>query len=595
MKQENIRNFAIISHIDHGKSTLADRMLEITGTVEKRKMKERFLDSLEAEREHGVTIKMQAARMEYQFEKETYILNLIDTPGHVDFGYEVSRALAACEGALLLVDASQGIQAQTLSTASKAISQGVTLIPVINKIDLPNADVLRVTEQLTEVFGFHKEDILKLSAKTGEGVHDLLTLIVKKIKPPSGDSTGSLRALVFDTVYSSHKGVIAYVKVVDGTLNKSNNIFLMRGKVKGKPLELGVIREGFVPQEKLSAGEVGYIATGFKNINKCRVGDTVTLSDFPATVPLAGYQYIKPLVFASLFPVDSDDYESFSDALEKLALNDSSLEYRKENSSALGFGYRVGFLGSFHAEIIKERLEKEFLLDLIITYPTVSYNVVLIDGSEIAITSPVELPEVTKIKEVREPWVRVTIMTPVDYLSAITQLISKYRGLMVKVEDVKRQLLLNCEIPLAEIVINFHDDLKSLSAGYASFDYELINHRPVDLVRVDILVHKEMVPPFSRLVVRDQAEKVGRKVVETLKVVLPKQQFAIPIQAAIGGKVLARETLSAYRKDVTAKLYGGDRTRKDKLLKKQVRGKKRMREMGNVQIPKEAFYQVMKS
>ena len=591
--QENIRNFAIISHIDHGKSTLADRLIEYTSAVEARRMQDRFLDNLDLEREHGVTIKMQAVRMEHTVAEETYTLNLIDTPGHVDFGYEVSRALAACEGALLLIDASQGIQAQTLSNAYKALEEDVVLIPVINKIDLPSADPERIAGQFVDMFGFTRDEILQVSGKTGDGVEELLAALIERIPAPAGDPTAPLKALVFDTMYHQHRGVLAYVRVVDGVLASDEKISFMKGGASGKPVEVGVIQDGFHAVPTLRAGEVGYIATGFKEIQLCEVGDTVTHVTHAATESLPGYEKVKPMVYASLFPVDGDDYESFRDALEKLALNDAALEYRAENSAALGFGFRVGFLGTFHAEIIKERLEHEFDLDLIITYPTVEYYLTMTDGSEHTITSPADLPESSKVSAVREPWVTITMLTPATYLSPLTQVVTSYRGSVRSVQDTHAQLTLTCELPLAEIITNFHDEIKSVSSGYASFDYELIAPREVDLVKVDILVHHEPVPPFARLVVREHADRVGRSVVEKLKDILPRQQFAIPLQAAIGGKIIARETISAYRKDVTAKLYGGDRTRKDKLLKKQAKGKKRMKQMGNVAIPKEAFFKVL--
>lgn len=593
--QQHIRNFAIISHIDHGKSTLADRLLEITGTVEKRLMRDRFLDSLDLEREHGVTIKMQAARMEYVFNGQNYVLNLIDTPGHVDFGYEVSRALAACEGALLLVDATQGIQAQTVSTAYKALDQKVTLIPVINKIDLPNAEIERARQELVDLFGFKEEEILLVSGKTGEGVESLLKATIERVPAPQGDADQPLRALIFDSVYSQHRGVIAYLRVMEGEFPADQKFLFMKGKVTARPVELGVIRGRREEVKSLSAGEVGYLATGLKDISRCKVGDTITLADHPASESLPGYKQVKPMVFASLFPVDGDDYIAFREALEKLVLNDSSLSYVAENSPALGFGFRVGFLGTFHAEIIKERLEREFNLDLIITFPTVAHEVELTTSEVVEISSPADLPDLTKIKEIKEPWTKVIIMTPADYLSAVSQLMANYRGVITAVHDSHQHLTINCELPLSEIVTNFHNDLKSLSSGYASFDYEVIGFRPVDLVKVDILVHHEPAVPLSRLIVREKAEAVGRRMVEKLKDVLPRGQFAVPLQAAIGGKIIARETLPAYRKDVTAKLYGGDRTRKDKLLKKQAKGKKRMETMGKVTIPKEAFFEVLKA
>lgn len=590
METSNIRNFAIISHIDHGKSTLADRLLEITGTIEPRKMRDRVLDSLDLEREHGVTIKMQARRMEYS----PYILNLIDTPGHVDFGYEVSRALAACEGALLLVDATQGIQAQTLSTAYKALDLDVTLIPVINKIDLPNADVNKVIREFTEMFGFRESEIIKVSAKTGENLDVLLKAIIERVPPPSGEPTNPLKALVFDSIFSQHRGVIAFVRVMEGTLLDSDSVLFMETGDSGKPIEIGIVGADFTSVGKLGPGEVGYVATGFKDTSAVRVGDTITTKSNPAISALPGYKKSSPMVFASLFPVEANDFVDFREALEKLSLNDSSLTYTPENSIALGAGFRIGFLGTFHAEIIKERLEREFNLDLIITIPTVEYHVILTNGRQELISSPSDLPDVTAIKEIKEPWVKMTILTPNEYLSQISQLISRYRGQIASVHDSQNYLTIMAEMPLGEIITNFHDDLKSVTSGYASFDYEVLDFRTVDLVRMDVLVHHEVVPPFSRLVVRSNAEYVGRMMVEKLKDVLPRANFAIPLQAVIGGKVLARETLPAFRKDVTAKLYGGDHTRKDKLLKKQAKGKKRMASMGSVDIPKEAFFDVLK-
>lgn len=590
MNQEKIRNFAIISHVDHGKSTLADRFLELTGTINPRKMRERFLDKLPMERERGVTIKLQAIRMEWQ----GHILNLIDTPGHTDFSYEVSRALAACEGALLLVDASQGIQAQTLSHAYRAIEHGLVLIPVVNKMDLRNAQIEQTKQEFVETLRFKEEEVLYSSGKTGEGIKALLDAIIRRIPLPSGNKDKPLKALVFDSFYSSHQGVVSYIRVVEGKIKRNEKIKFMSSNVSGKPLDIGVIREEFSPAEKLEAGEVGYMATGFKEVSKCPVGDTITTFLAPAQEALPGYKKLKPMVYASLFPVDSDDYQEFREALERLALNDASLEYTPESSRALGFGFRVGFLGTFHAEIIKERLEWEFGQEVILTSPSVKYKIKMKNGEEVFINSVADFPDPSKTSSIFEPWMKVSLLSPEKYISSLTKLIQSHRGILLEVESLKTRVRLHCELSLPEIIVKFHDNLKSVSSGYASFDYEFLEYREADIVKLAILVNKEIVEPLSFLVIRNKAERIGREVVQTLKGILPRKQFAFPIQVAIGGKIIARETVPAYRKDVTAKLYGGDRTRKDKLLEKQRKGKKRMRLFGEVEIPKEAFFEILK-
>jgi GTP-binding protein LepA len=594
--QARIRNFCVIAHVDHGKTTLSDRLIELTKTVPLRLMKEQMLDSMELEREHGVTIKARAVRMAWQGrDGETYELNLIDTPGHVDFNYEVSRSLAACEGALLLVDASQGIEAQTLANAYLAVEQGLEVIPVINKIDLPSIDLDVVREDLRSTLGFKDEEILLASGKTGQGVEDLLHALVERVPPPKGDPTAPLRALVFDSHYDTYKGVVAHIRVVDGVLASEDRILPMATQKSSELLELGVFAPDARPVQRLVAGEVGYAATGLKTVADLRVGDTLTLEDRPAASPLAGYRPAKPMVFAGFYPQRAEDYPELRDALEKLRLNDASLVYEPETSQALGFGFRAGFLGLFHLEIVQERLEREYDMDLIATSPSVEYRVITQKGNEVAIDNPAMLPDPGTIVEIREPWMRTTIIVPTNYVGPIMDLAQGKRGTIVDMSYVDpTRAMLKYEIPLSEVIVDFYDQLKSRSQGYASMDYELAEYRAADLVRLDILVSGTLVDALSVIVHRDRAQFVGRVLVQKLRELIPKQMFDVRIQAAIGGKVVSSETVKAKRKDVLAKCYGGDITRKKKLLEKQKEGKKRMKMVGAVEIPQEAFLAVLR-
>lgn len=587
-----IRNFCIISHIDHGKSTLADRLLELTKTVEKRKMREQVLDQMDIERERGITIKLQPVRMEYQ----GHILNLIDTPGHVDFTYEVSRSLAACEGAVLLVDAAQGIQAQTLSNYYLAKEQGLTIIPVVNKIDLPNAQPEKAVKDLARLVGVDKNEIIKISAKLGTNVEKVLEAIVEKIPAPEGDLEKPLRALIFDSLYDQHRGVIALVRIFDGRIMKEEEIELLGTKKTSKVLEVGVFKPELASREELSAGEVGYIVTGLKGVKDCRVGDTITAVEpysHKAVEPLPGYKPIKPMVFASFFCAEGEDYPKLKEGLEKLSLNDAALNFEPESSTALGFGFRCGFLGVLHMEVVQERLEREYDLDLVITAPSVSYKIKQRLGIKV-IHSPAELPEPTEIEEIQEPWIKIEIFSPNQYLGPSMQLVEKSRGVYKTTEYFGERVALVYEMPLASLIRDFYDKLKSVSSGYASLNYQIIGYRPADLVKLDILVAGEKVEALSSIVPRDQTTREGRSLVKRLKEVIPRQLFEVALQAAIGGKIIARETISALKKDVTAKLYGGDRTRKDKLLAKQKKGKKRLKRIGKVDIPQEAFLAILK-
>lgn len=620
INSSNIRNFAIIAHIDHGKSTLADRLMERTGAISKRDMKDRVMDTLELEQERGITIKLQTARMKHNFQGQEYILNLIDTPGHVDFSYEVARSLAAAEGAILLVDATQGIQAQTLTTVYKAFEYDLEIIPVINKIDLPNAEVEKVTHDLKKVFGFNKDEIVLTSAKTGIGVEELLDEIVKRVPPAQVEPNKPLRALIYDTFYHDHKGVVALVRVREGKISKNDELSSLGSKKEIEPIELGYLTPNMVVDEDILAGEVGYVATGLKDIRSLHVGDTLILAkDQEKNLdPLPGYMPPKPMVFASLYPVEADDFAEFKDALEKLALNDAALTYKKETSQALGSGYLCGFLGLLHLEITQERLEREYEIDLITTSPTVEYkvrlttddmskleniNIANIDSQGILHTrTAAEFPEPNFIESVSEPWVKLDILTPDQYIGSIMELAKKNRAEFIKMSYVTDQQIegskhvtLEFEMPTAEIVTNFFDHLKSISQGYASMDYSFIEYRETDVVRVNVMVNYEIVEALSFLTHRSNAETKGRAVVATLKDLIPRQQFKIPIQAAINQKVIARETIQAYRKDVTAKLYGGDITRKKKLLEKQKKGKRKMKMIGRVELPKDVFLKALKT
>ena len=588
MQQDRIRNFAIIAHIDHGKSTLADRILELTGAVSQREMREQVLDSMELERERGITIKAQAVRVDWR----GYELNLIDTPGHVDFTYEVSRSLQACEGALLVVDAAQGIEAQTLANAYLAIESHLEIVPVVNKIDLPQADPDGAARELGELLGEPAENVLRISAKTGQGVEDVLDAIVERIPPPDGNASAPARALVFDSSYDQYRGVVAFVRVVDGAFESREGLRAMAQGTTFEAEELGVMSPARRPVPTLTAGEVGYVVTGLKDVSRLRVGETLTPRRASASEPLPGYQDVKPMVFAGIFPTESDDYPELRDALEKLKLNDASLSYDPETSQALGFGFRCGFLGLLHMEIVRERLEREFDLDLLITAPNVAYRATERDGSLVEVHNPAEMPR--ELESVEEPYVKASVIVPKEYVGTIMELANERRGTFDHLEYLSEErVLLVYELPLGEIVLDFYDQLKSRTRGYASFDYDLAGFREGDLTRVDILVGGEQVDALSLIVHRDAAYDRGRQLVERLREEIPRQMFDVAIQAAIGSRVIARETVKAKRKDVLAKCYGGDITRKRKLLEKQKKGKKRMKQVGGVEVPQEAFLAVL--
>jgi GTP-binding protein LepA len=588
MQQDRIRNFAIIAHIDHGKSTLADRVLELTGALTEREMREQVLDSMELERERGITIKAQAVRVDWR----GYELNLIDTPGHVDFTYEVSRSLQACEGALLVVDAAQGIEAQTLANAYLAIESHLEIVPAVNKIDLPQADPDGAARELGELLGEPPERVLRISAKTGQGVEDVLDAIVERIPAPDGNPSGAARALVFDSSYDQYRGVVAFVRVVDGTFETGAGLRAMAQGTTFDAEELGVLSPARKPVPSLSAGEVGYVVTGLKDVSRLRVGETLTPRKAAAAEPLPGYQDVKPMVFAGIFPTDSDDYPELRDALEKLKLNDASLSYEPETSQALGFGFRCGFLGLLHMEIVRERLEREFDLDLLITAPNVAYRALQRDGDLVEVHNPAEMPR--ELESVEEPYVRASVIVPKEYVGTIMELANERRGSFDHLEYLSEdRVLLVYELPLGEIVLDFYDQLKSRTRGYASFDYDLAGFREGDLTRVDILVGGEQVDALSLIIHRDAAYDRGRQLVERLREEIPRQMFDVAIQAAIGARVIARETVKARRKDVLAKCYGGDITRKRKLLEKQKKGKKRMKQVGGVEVPQEAFLAVL--
>lgn len=594
---KNIRNFCIIAHIDHGKSTLADRFLEITGTVERRKMQEQFLDQMELERERGITIKLQPVRMKYRHQGQDYTLNLIDTPGHVDFSYEVSRSLAAVEGAILLVDATKGVQAQTLANLYLAQRQNLTIIPVINKIDLPNSRVAEVEEELGNLLAVQPHEILKISAKTGEGVDVVLQRIIAEVASPSISDANHLRALIFDSTFDAYKGVIAYVRIVDGSVKAGQKMKLMANRETAEVIEVGYFSPKLTKDTVLEAGQIGYIATGIKNPGIVKVGDTITLSA-DTIQPLSGYAEPRPVVFASFYPTNSlegDDYDILKDALGKLKLTDASLVYEPESSPGLGRGFRLGFLGMLHIEIISERLRREFGLSLIISTPSVEYRVIQKGGEITSIRSAASLPDMSSVDHLEEPFVRLEILSPSTYLGALMTLMSETRSQYVMTDYLTKEVIvLKYESPLAEIITDFYDRLKSMSSGFASMSYEPLDYRPSDLVRLDILVAEELVEPFSKIVPRESAFHIGRATVEKLKNTIPKQLFAVALQAAIGGKVIARETISPMRKDVTGYLYGGDITRKKKLLEKQKRGKARMKASGRVNIPQEVFLEMLK-
>ena len=594
IKQENIRNFSIIAHIDHGKSTLADRILEITGSVSAREMKEQLLDSMDLERERGITIKLNAVSLPYQKDGETYLLNLIDTPGHVDFSYEVSRSLAACEGAILVVDAAQGIEAQTLANLYLALEQDLKIIPVINKIDLPNANILKVKEELKKVLGFQEEDILLCSGKTGVGVEELIHAVIDRIESPKIENEEPLRALIFDSYFDPYKGVVTLIKVVDGCVSVGDTIHLMATGSEFLVTELGVHHPKEEKWETLRSGEVGYLCASMKDISSIHVGDTITLSKRKSTKSIAGYKPMKPMVYSGIFPVEPNKYEALKEAFIKLKLNDAALTFEPETSEALGFGFRVGFLGLLHMDIIMTRLEREFDLDVIATSPSVIYEITLTNGEEIQIDSPNKMPESVKISEIREPYIYTNIIVPSEYIGSIMELCQNKRGIYKSLEYIdEARVNIHYEIPLLEIVYDFFDKLKSTTKGYASFDYEIVGYRPSKLVKMDILLNGQIVDALSIIVHKDFAYQKGRTITTKLKELIPRQLFQVPIQASVGSKVVARENISAMKKNVLAKCYGGDITRKRKLLEKQKEGKKRMKMVGNVEVPKDAFLAVL--
>jgi GTP-binding protein LepA len=611
MDPSRIRNYCIIAHIDHGKSTLADRMLELTGTVSAREMQEQLLDSMDIERERGITIKAQAVRMAFTpREGEEYELNLIDTPGHVDFSYEVSRSLAACEGAVLVVDATQGIQAQTLANVYLALEHDLTIIPVVNKIDLPAADAPRVIDEMRSAFGFTGEEVLTVSAKDGTGVTELLEAIIERVPPPEAHVERPLRALVFDSKYDSYKGVLAYVRVLDGAVKGTDRVRMMATDTVADVLEVGVFKPGMARVQNLVAGEVGYVATGLKSVGECQVGDTITMARQGATEPLPGYGQRKPMVFAGLYPAEGADFHELREALERLQMNDASLSYEPESSAALGPGYRCGFLGLLHMEIIQERLEREYDMDLVVTAPSVVYHVNMADGSMREVSRPTDLPNIGTVQNIEEPWLDISILTPSRFIGPMMDLINTRRGEFRRTEYLDTgmaqaagpgsmpsfdpRVVLEASLPMAEVLLDFYDQVKTRSRGYASLDYTVAAYRPAPLVRLDILVAMQPVDELSLITHRDRAYYQGKALVEQLRKLIPRQMFEVPIQAAIGSKIIARETVAAMRKNVLAKCYGGDITRKRKLLEKQAEGKKRMKRIGRVEVPQEAFLAVLK-
>ena len=599
---KNIRNFCIIAHIDHGKSTLSDRLLEVTGTVEARDMKEQLLDTMDLERERGITIKLQPVQMQYKYNDVEYTLNLIDTPGHVDFAYEVSRSLAAVEGAVLLVDATQGVQAQTLTNLYFALEQDLEIIPVLNKIDLPNADVEKVRKEIVHILGCNVDDILLVSGKTGEGVREMLAKVIDDVPAPNGQETSDTRALIFDSIYDSYKGVLAYVRIVDGKIDKRDNIHMLMTQGQSSVVELGHLKPKYEACDELLTGDIGYIATGFKSVSECKVGDTITLKQSSKTKnyddiePLPGYQDVKPVVYASFYPLDGSDYNLMRDALEKLKLNDGAFRFEPESNRALGRGFRCGFLGLLHLEIIQARLDREFDMNPTITTPSVVYKIRKRNTDEVVeIFSPTELPDPSEIESVEEPYVKLEIMVPSEYFGSVMELMGNTRAEYKSTEYIdESRVQLTFDAPLMDVIVDFHDQLKSVSSGYASMNYEAIGYRSSDLVKLNILVAGDVAEAFARIVPRESAQREGKLTVDKLKEVLPRQNFAIALQAAIGSNIIARATISAYRKDVTAGLYGGDITRKRKLLEKQKKGKKRMAQSGKVDIPPEAFLKVLR-
>jgi len=590
-----IRNFSIIAHIDHGKSTLADRILEVTGAVEPRDHMPQLLDSMELERERGITIKAQAVRVDYAAaDGHVYHLHLIDTPGHVDFSYEVSRSLAACEGALLVVDATQGVEAQTVANTYAAIEAGLELVPILNKVDLPSAEPDRVIVEIVDLIGCEPEDVLRISAKTGEGVPQVLEAIVARIRPPQGEPEAPPRALIFDSEFDQYRGVIAYVRMVDGSFAKGEAIKAMQAETEAEIDEIGNFAPAMRPVARMDAGEVGYVISGLKDLSKLRVGDTLTAKQRPATEALPGYREVRPMVFCGLFPLDTDRYEDLRDALERLALNDAALSYEPETSQALGFGFRCGFLGLLHMDIVRERLEREYDLELLATTPNVRYEVRLTSGELEDVHSPVDMPDPDGIEEILEPYIRASVITPSTYIGQVMDLCQGRRGTHIDMHYLSpERVQLRYDLPLAEIVLDFYDQLKSRTAGYASLDYEPIGNQASDLVRLDVLLAGDRVDALSQIVHRDAAYEAGKTLVERLRKTIPRQLFDVPVQAAVGSRVLSRETVKALRKDVTAKLYGGDVTRKKKLLEKQKKGKKRMKQVGAVEVPQEAFMAVL--
>ncbi|MDZ4844293.1 MAG: translation elongation factor 4 [Chitinophagales bacterium] len=592
---KNFRNFCIIAHIDHGKSTLADRLITTTKTLTSRQMKDQVLDSMDLERERGITIKSHAIQMHYIENGVSYTLNLIDTPGHVDFSYEVSRSIAACEGALLLVDASQGIQAQTISNLYLAIEHQLEIIPIVNKIDMDGAMIDETIEQIVDLIGCKKEDIILASGRTGKGVPEILEQIIKRIPAPTGDPDAPMQALIFDSVFNSYRGVVAYFRIFDGRMRKGDKVKFVNTKKEYHADEVGVLQLDYVPQEELSAGNVGYIITGIKQSREIKVGDTITQVNNPCTEVVHGFEDVKPMVFAGIYPIDNDDFEELRESLDKLQLNDASLTFEPESSAALGFGFRCGFLGMLHLDIVQERLEREFDMTVICTVPNVSYFAYDMKGNKLMVNNPVDMPAPETLDRVEEPYIRAQVITKPEYIGAIMKLCIDKRGtLNNQVYLTPSRIELTFEMPLAEIVFDFYDKLKSISRGYASFDYHPLDYRPGDLVKLDMKLNGENVDALSALIHRDKAYDFGRRLCEKLKELLPKQQFVIAIQAAIGEKIIARETISAMRKDVTAKCYGGDISRKRKLLEKQKKGKKRMRQIGNVEVPQSAFMAVLK-
>ena len=597
MNSDHIRNFCIIAHIDHGKSTLADRMMEITATVEKRQMKSQLLDSMELEREKGITIKLTPVQMHYK----GFELNLIDTPGHVDFSYEVSRSLQAVESAILVVDATQGIQAQTLANVYLALEQDLTIIPVINKIDLPAADVEKVSNEIINLLGCKKEEIIPVSAKTGLNVEAVLDAIINKAPSPKAPpnlevtvASDQTRALIFDSYFDDYRGVVLYVRIFNGQIKKNDNIFMMASKINGIALDVGVLKPGMQPKDSLSEGEVGYIVTNLKTTREAKVGDTVTLHKKPAKTPLPGYKNVLPFVYAGFFPVSNDQYKDLKDAIEKLSLSDSALRFEPENSPVLGFGLRIGFLGLLHMDIIKERLEREFKLDLVVTNPSTNYQVRLNSGEELEIKSASNLPDTSYVAEIREPWVKGEIILPVSMIGNVLTLIVEKRGLQKNISYLEDRAVINFEAPMANLLTDFYDQLKSLTSGYASFNYEISDYRPEDLVRVDFLIGGERMDALALMCHRSEADAIGRTITKKLKEVIPRQNFEVALQAAIGARIIARETIGAFRKDVTVKIHTGDRDRKAKLLEKQKRGKARMKRFGKIDIPSEAFTVMLK-